>query len=159
MTRMEPLFLGVDGGGTGCRVRLVDADGHVLGAGPGGAANIRLGLDSAWAAILEATDTALGQARLDRGALPRIHAGLGLAGIMKPPDIERLRAAAPPFASLSIASDAHTACLGAFAGRDGGIVISGTGSVGYALIHGEPHSIGGWAFDVSDLGSGADIGR
>jgi glucosamine kinase len=159
MACMEPLFLGMDGGGTGCRVRLVDAKGRVLGTGTGGAANIRLGHDVAWSAIMAASDTALGMAGLDRGALPQLHVGMGVAGIMRPSDIERLRAAGPRFAGLEIATDAHTACLGAFAGEDGGIVISGTGSVGYALIRGEAHSIGGWTFQVSDQGSGADIGR
>jgi glucosamine kinase len=156
---MGALFLGVDGGGSGCRVRLTDRADRVLGAGIGGPCNIRLGLDAAWAAIGGAIDGALAEAGLTRAALSRIHAGLGLAGITTPADAERVRAANPGFASLSIATDAHTACLGAFAGADGGIVIVGTGSAGYALIGGDRHSIGGWGFEVSDQGSGADIGR
>src|SRR5580658_343901 len=125
--RMGPLFLGVDGGGSGCRVRLVDAAGAEAG--------------------------------LDRAVLARIHAGVGLAGIMTPADLPRIRAAGPRFASLRLASDAHIACLGAFAGEDGAIVIVGTGSVGHAVIGGEARTVGGWGFEISDLGSGADIGR
>jgi glucosamine kinase len=153
------LFLGVDGGGSGCRVRLVDETGQELGSGIGGATNIRLGLEPAWASILGALDQALTTAGLDSAALPRIHAGLGLAGITGPADIERVREAGPGFASITLSTDAHIACLGACDGQDGAIVIIGTGSVGYAIIRGAPHSIGGWGFEVSDQGSGADIGR
>jgi glucosamine kinase len=159
MAGTENWFLGVDGGGSGCRVRLVDESGHEHGTGVGGATNIRLGLDAAWASILAATDQALAKAGLERDALPRIHAGLGLAGITGAVDIGRVRAAGPGFASITVETDAHTACLGAFAGQDGAIIIVGTGSVGYAIIRGEPLSIGGWGFEASDQGSGADIGR
>jgi glucosamine kinase len=153
------LFLGVDGGGTGCRARLVNAAGTVLGEGQAGAANIRLGLDVSWGQILQATDQALAQAGLDRAALPRIHAGLGLAGITGPADQARVAASAPGFAGLAAETDAHTACLGAFGGRDGAILILGTGSAGYAIVDGASHPIGGWGFEISDDGSGAQLGR
>jgi len=153
------LFLGVDGGGTGCRTRLVDAAGTVLGEGQAGAANIRLGLDVSWGQILEATDQALAQAGLDRAALPRIRAGLGLAGITRPADAARVAAQAPDFAAVAVETDAHTACLGAFGGRDGAILILGTGSAGYAIVDGTSHAIGGWGFEISDDGSGAQLGR
>ncbi len=126
---MGDLFLGVDGGGTGCRVRLVDAAGRRLGDGKAGAANIRLGLDVSWGRILNATDQALAEAGLDRSALPRIHAGLGLAGITGPADSARVTAGAPGFASVAAETDAHTACLGAFGGRDGAILILGLAAI------------------------------
>jgi len=153
------LYLGLDGGGTSCRVRLVDAGGRVLGTGLGGGANIRLGLAAAWREILGATDQALAEAELDRSSLSRIRAGFGLAGIARPNDIDDLRAADPGFAGLAVDSDAHAACLGAFGGGDGAILIIGTGSRGYARLGGACHSVGGWGFELSDQGSGADIGR
>jgi glucosamine kinase len=153
------LFLGIDGGGTRCRARLVDERGRLLGEGRAGPANIRLGLDAAWSAILGATDQALGQAGLPESAMSRIHAGFGLAGICGPADVEFLLSNNSPFASTEVETDAHTACLGAFAGDDGAILIVGTGSVGYALIGGAAYSVGGWGFEISDDGSGAAIGR
>src|SRR5579859_1832172 len=153
------LFLGVDGGGTGCRVRLVDAAGRRLGEGEAGPANIRLGLEASWRQIMLATGLALGSVGLDGDALPRLHVGLGLAGITGPTDAARVAAAAPPFADVAAETDAHTACLGAFGGRDGAILILGTGSAGYALVGGRSHPIGGWGFEISDDGSGAQIGR
>jgi glucosamine kinase len=153
------LLIGVDGGGTSCRARLCDLDGQVLGEGISGAANARLGAEVSWSAILAAVDSALAQAGLDRSALPRISLGMGLAGIEKAEDGARMAAQAPPFARVIAANDAHTACLGAYGGGDGGIVISGTGSAGYVIARGQGTCIGGWGFTVSDSGSGADIGR
>ena len=37
-TAPRQLLVGVDGGGTGCRARIVDADGRVLGTGIAGPA-------------------------------------------------------------------------------------------------------------------------
>ncbi|GIL40137.1 BadF/BadG/BcrA/BcrD ATPase family protein [Roseiterribacter gracilis] len=152
-------FLGIDGGGSRCRARLTDESGKKLGEGITGAANIRLGLDAAWSAILGATDQALSEAGLNADILNRIHAGFGLAGVCGPADVDFLLSGKSPFASVRVETDAHTACLGAFAGGDGGILIIGTGSVGYALIGGVAQSIGGWGFEISDDGSGAAMGR
>ena len=42
-----PLFAGVDGGGTGCRARIQDAEGRLLGTGIAGPAALRLGSEHA----------------------------------------------------------------------------------------------------------------
>ena len=44
--RSNALFAGVDGGGTGCRARIEDAEGRVLGTGIAGPATLRLVLAS-----------------------------------------------------------------------------------------------------------------
>lgn len=154
------LFLGIDGGGTRCRARLADAGGRTLGEGVGGAANIRLGLDVAWNAIMEAVDAALAQAGLGREVLSKTYIGLGLAGITNEADQQRVADSAPvTFAGIRSDTDAYTACLGAHAGADGGILISGTGSAAQIIVNGVGRGIGGWGFEVSDLGSGASMGR
>ena len=43
MSASADLYLGVDGGGTGCRCRLETAAGEVLGSGIAGPASLRLG--------------------------------------------------------------------------------------------------------------------
>ncbi|HYC01862.1 MAG TPA: BadF/BadG/BcrA/BcrD ATPase family protein [Azospirillaceae bacterium] len=154
------LLMGVDGGGTRCRVRIRRMDGTLVGEAVAGPANIRLGLETAWAAILDAAARALAGAGLSLDdALPRIRAGLGLAGICGPEDSARILEAGPRLAGAVAETDAFAACMGAFAGRDGAILIAGTGSAGYALVGGKGHAVGGWGFEVSDGGSGASIGR
>jgi glucosamine kinase len=54
--------------------------------------------------------------------------------------------------------DAVIACIGAHGGRDGGIVIIGTGSAGLALVEGRVVKVGGYGFPISDEASGADLG-
>jgi glucosamine kinase len=157
---MRPsLFLGIDGGGTKCRVRLRDTDGKLLGEGSGGPSNIRLDPDLVWNSILTACREALGQAGLQESDLSTVHAGMGAAGAGQASAVERLLSRPPPFASFAVNTDAHTAWLGAFNGGDGAILILGTGSCGYGGVGGQCRYVGGWGFEISDEGSGAAMGR
>lgn len=151
-------FLGVDGGATNCRARLADRQGHILGEGSGGAASTRLGVDTTFAAILEATRGALDAAGLSNLPLNRVHAGLGLAGLALQSDIDKVMAHDHPFANVTAQNDAYIACLGAHAGADGGIFIFGTGSCGCAILDGRALYVGGWGFHISDDGSAAQLG-
>lgn len=153
-----PLFLGIDGGATTCRARIVDAGGGTLGEGSAGTANPRYGLEAAYAEILEATGQALSAAGMQEAAIASLHAGLGLAGTGQKQDRERVLAHPHPFVSMALETDAHTACLGAHAGRNGAILILGTGSCGWAIAAGRAHRIGGLGFPISDHGSGAWLG-
>lgn len=152
------LFLGVDGGGTGCRARIEAADGNVLGQGLSGPAAARLGVPAAWASVVRALDAAVEEAGLGPDDLRRVVAGIGLAGIGRKGALEAFRALEHPFADIDFTSDGVAACLGAHAGRDGAIVISGTGSVGLGFADGRDLRVGGYGFPISDEGSGADLG-
>jgi glucosamine kinase len=151
------LLLGVDGGGTRCRARLADAHGIVLGEGAAGPANLRLGVHDSLAAVFAATNQCLKQAGLSYGDC-RIVACLALAGACEPITSAQAQAVPLPFSRVILTSDAHAACVGAHAGGDGGVVIVGTGSVGWAIAEGRDHRVGGWGFPVSDEGSGAWLG-
>ena len=88
-----------------------------------------------------------------------LHSGMGLAGLITSVAVEELAASAFPFASTVADNDAYAACIGAFAGGSGGIVIAGTGSIGFALVNGERYMVGGWGFSLGDHGSGAWLGH
>jgi glucosamine kinase len=151
-------FLGVDGGGTGCRARIEDAQGNVLGQGLSGPATTRLGIDAAWASIAKAFGTAIEEVGFGPTEIARIHTGIGLAGIGRKGALEALQAIAHPFASIDFVSDGVGACLGAHSGQDGAIVIAGTGSIGLGFVEGRDLRVGGYGFPISDEGSGADLG-
>lgn len=154
----DALFVGVDGGGTGCRARIEDAKGELLGTGIAGPAALRIGIDRALAEVEKACRLALDEAGLGPDALGLVYAAVGLAGIGRKGVLEELIRRPHPFHSITYAHDATIACIGAHGGRDGGIVIVGTGSIGFAIIEGREIRIGGYGFPISDEGSGADLG-
>lgn len=152
------LLLGVDGGGTNCRARLTAVSGEVLGEAVTGPANLRLGLKRSYAAAVEAAALCLAQAGLARDHLSRIVACLAMAGASEPSHLAAAEAYRHPFRTAIITTDAHAACIGAHGERDGAIIIAGTGTVGWAVLKGQPWRIGGWGLPASDEGSGAWIG-
>src|SRR6187200_735393 len=152
------LFVGVDGGGTGCRARIEDAERSLLGSGIAGPAALRIGVDRAFAEVEKACSAAAEDAGLGVGALASMHAAVGLAGVGRKGLLEQLERLPHPFRSVIYVHDATIACIGAHGGRDGGIVIVGTGSVGFAVVGGREVKVGGYGFPISDEGSGADLG-
>ena len=94
-------------------------------------------------------------ATVDRGPIAM---GLGLAGFKQGSDQTRVKAAFPGFRLVRAANDATTACIGAHAGADGGLVIAGTGSAAIARVQGKETIIGGRGFALGDDGSGSHIG-
>lgn len=151
--------MGVDGGGTKCRVRIRAADGVLLGEAVGGLANLYQDSDAAIATIRTTIAEAMTTAGLAAQDRRHMHLGLGLAGAVTPETAATVKQALAAFHSVSVDVDAYAACLGAHDGADGGIVIAGTGSAGLALVDGRRHWIGGFGFPLGDQGSGAIIGR
>jgi glucosamine kinase len=151
------LFLGVDGGGTGCRARLADWAGAVLGEGAAGPANVRVSLEESIRSVLDAAGQCLAQAGASFDD-PMV-ACLALAGASEPREAAAAHAACKEhFRHTIVTTDAHAACVGAHAGADGGIVIVGTGSIGWAVQGSRSFRVGGWGFPVSDEGGGAWLG-
>jgi glucosamine kinase len=155
----EYFFIGIDGGASSCRARLRDMEDNLLGEGRGGPANIHLDLDLAKESIRTASRAALRGAGLDERILHRAHAGLGLAGAGVKGVCEQLRAGLSSFASTMVSTDAYVAWLGAHQGRNGGIVILGTGSCGLAIVDGRRIDVGGWGAEISDEAGGQRMGR
>jgi glucosamine kinase len=149
------LFLGIDGGGTGCRAAVADATGRVLARAEAGPANIASDLPGATANILHAADLAL----TELGVQPTmVRAGLGLAGANAAGVAGQL-AAALPFARVRVVTDAVTAVMGALGEGDGIVAAMGTGSVFGVQRCGVVRQIGGRGLAMGDEGSGAWIGR
>jgi glucosamine kinase len=155
----EGLYLGIDGGGSKCRARIRDFAGRLLGEAEGGHANIYRDRAEAIASILGTARAAVSAAGLEGSQFKLLHAGFGLAGITTEKAARDIEAEHWPFASVTADNDAYAACLGAHEGHDGGIVITGTGSAGLAVIGGHRRALGGWGFQIGDDGSGARIGH
>ena len=95
------LLLGVDGGGTGCRARLVDLEGQILGEGTAGPANMRFGMDGQLCGgVAGDRRSCLGQAGLTLEEAD-IVACLALAGASEPTHLAAARAYRFPSAARS----------------------------------------------------------
>jgi glucosamine kinase len=160
---MIDYLLGVDGGGTGTRVRLAaftpGADGPELAQGASGPSGLGLGIARAWASVQEAAAAAFAAAGIEAPSLDRIAIGLGLAGVHNKQWAAEFVAANPGYAAIRLETDGFTTLMGAHAGAPGAIVAIGTGSVGEVLrADGTRREVGGWGFPAGDEASGGWIG-
>src|SRR5262249_34842790 len=152
------LIFGLDGGGTQSRARLCAYSGRLLSEAASGPANLRLGIEASFSSILDAARQCLEDAGMAQQNLSCIVACLALAGASEPRHLDAAKRHRHPFRAAVITTDAHAACLGAHGGKDGGVIIAGTGAVAWALIKGKTYRIGGWGLPISEYGRGAWIG-
>lgn len=156
--RTTGLFIGIDGGGTKCRVRIRTDRGDVCAEAEGGPANIHSDFDAALFEINKTLDHALAAMNRQNSSKSDMVLGIGLAGIITLDDPVRVAEAFSEFKAVKVDSDALISCLGAHAGQDGAIVIAGTGSAGLFRSKEKIHHIGGRGFRLGDEGSAARIG-
>ncbi|WP_432382499.1 BadF/BadG/BcrA/BcrD ATPase family protein [Duganella sp. P38] len=156
---MIDFFIGVDGGGSGTRVRLARADGSEIAQGAGGPSALLHGIANAWAAVDAAAAQAFRNAGLDFPDKAAVAIGLGLAGVHNRQWAAEFVAANPGYARVALESDGHTTVLGAHGGQPGAIIALGTGSVGeIKLADGRHVEVGGWGFPSGDEAGGAWMG-
>ena len=164
-----PLYLaGVDGGGTGTRVRLQGRNGHnghngrnghTLGEGEAGPSGLGQGVEQAWRHVMQALAAAFESAGMPPAPPSDIALGLGLAGAGVAARHAAFLQADPGFALCVLCNDGVTQLLGAHSGRAGIVVAAGTGSVAAARDEaGRIRQCGGWGYPVGDEGSGAWLG-
>jgi glucosamine kinase len=159
---MIDYLIGVDGGGTGTRVRVArfSPDGAIeLAQGSSGPSGLGLGVARAWAAVQDAVAQAFAAAGIEQPPVERMAIGLGLAGVHNGQWAQAFVDADPGYAALRLETDAFTTLLGAHGGQPGAIVAIGTGSVGEVLLaDGTRREVGGWGFPAGDEASGGWIG-
>lgn len=155
----KSFFIGVDGGATKCTVRVEDETGHMLGKAVSGPANIRISVPMAWQSIHSALENVLQTLgiKLNDSAY-RFHAGVGIAGSEIGPAYKSFLTFPHKFHSLAVTHDAHAACLGAHGGKDGALIIAGTGTAGYQIEGKNSAKVSGWGFPHDDIGGGAWLG-
>ncbi|MCU0634483.1 MAG: hypothetical protein MUE41_06385 [Gemmatimonadaceae bacterium] len=160
---VEPLVIGIDGGGTTTRVALADATGRVLASTTGEGAAIRPGAAAhsaeIIAALVEQVRAAAGQ---DEGPHPAtLVAGLaggGQEALAR--ELERELGRTAIASRISVVADAAIALEDAFGDNPGILLIAGTGSSAFARTpDGRIERCGGWGPNIGDEGSGAWLGR
>ena len=157
---MPKYYLGVDGGGTNCRIRLADEHLVTLADAAGGRSNLQIDNgDPAWHSITEGTREVFAKAGVDFAETANTYACFGMAGGRLPSARDAFAARAWPFARVEVYDDIDIARAGAHGGEDGAVIIVGTGSAALAMVDGVRHQCGGWGFHIGDQMSGAILGR
>jgi len=152
------IFLGIDGGGSKCKAIVMSSENKILGTGIAGPGNPLHGFEQAINSITESAKLALKDAGIDESELGNIVAGVGLAGVNLPVLFEQMSNWKHPFKKMYLATDLLIACLGAHDGKDGAVMITGTGSCGFSFVDGHPYMVGAHGFPHGDKGSGAWFG-
>jgi len=153
-------YLGVDGGGTNCRIRLADEGLNTLADAAGGRSNLQIDNgDPAWRSVSEGTREVFHRAGIDLGETRNTYACFGMAGGRLPSAREDFEQRNWPFARVRVYDDIDIARAGAHGGADGAVIIVGTGSAALAMVDGNRHQCGGWGFHIGDQMSGAILGR
>lgn len=152
-------LLGVDGGGTGTRVKLADRHGRILAQGVSGPSALGQGAEQAWRHVQQAIHAAVASGGISDFDPARCAIGLGLSGVSVAAQAQAFLAKQPGYALLALDGDGYTTVLGAHGGRPGAVVAAGTGVVGEALRRdGSRAMASGWGWVTGDEGSGAWLG-
>jgi glucosamine kinase len=153
-------YLGVDGGGTNCRVRLADENLATLADAGGGRSNLQIDAgEPAFRSISEGTKEVFAKAGVDYSETANTFACFGMAGGRLESARTAFEARPWPFKGVKVFDDIDIARAGAHGGEDGAVIIAGTGSAALAMVRGQRHQCGGWGFHVGDQMSGAILGR
>lgn len=154
----KQLYLGIDGGGSKCRAILYSNEDGIVADAVSGPANVLRGIEKAQQHIIEATDTALAQVGLTPDFKANLIAGIGLAGLNLEACMTEMKRWNSPFKQSFYTTDLHIACVGAHGGKDGAVMIIGTGSSALVCQNNKLIEMGGHGFPVGDAGSGAWVG-
>jgi len=153
-------YLGVDGGGTNCRIRLANEKLETLADASGGRSNLQIeGGEPAYRSITEGTKEVFARAGIDIAEAANTAACFGMAGGRLPSAREAFENRPWPFRAVKVYDDIDIARAGAHGGEDGAVLIIGTGSAALAQVNGQRHQAGGWGFHIGDQMSGAILGR
>ncbi|PRR81788.1 N-acetylglucosamine kinase [Clostridium vincentii] len=155
-------YIGVDGGGTKTSFSLMDREENIIETIERGACHHnQVGLRGMGRIIQEGIESLIKSNSISKNAINCVC--LGLAGYGKVEKINReIDKALKEISSginYVVYSDVHIARAGALNKEDGIVIISGTGSIAYAINNGENRRAGGWGHSIGDEGSAYWIGK
>jgi len=160
-------LIGIDGGGTKTKCIAANIEAKPLYETTSGPSNFLVyRLDKVSETIFNLLEDCI--KNISCGFENLAYIVLGTAGAGRKDDVERLEEHFQDYAkskqvlikNFKVVSDARIALEGAFSGKPGSILISGTGSIMFGKdSKGEIHRVGGFGRLIGDEGSGYSIGR
>lgn len=155
-------LIGIDFGGTSCRLVLCRPDGTVLSSYYGKGCNPNMAGISVFHDLIR---QGLAQLLAGHGgnSIPVECLCLTAAGITTGDHIPRteifLRTLLPGCKKFYLCSDTLSPLQAALGSADGGVLIAGTGVVGLFRKDGKMNQLGGWGYLLDSGGSGFHLGR
>jgi N-acetylglucosamine kinase-like BadF-type ATPase len=149
-------LIGIDGGGTSCEGVLADEKGNGIARDTGGPANLQVkGIDKGIAVVKSVVEKLVEMEGINMTQVVSIVAGLAGAGRAEIRDeAQRSLEGIWPGIPFKVVTDADVALEGAFAGDDGVVLVSGTGSICFGRnASGQTARAGGWGHLLGDEGS------
>lgn len=151
---MTEYVIGVDAGGTKTSACAFDLDGNILSQHITGAGNFSANPDLAWENVISATEACIKDVGDNLKFLAVGAAGIQGAGLTKHTECQlKARFHCP----ARVVDDGMMALMGKLEGKNGILVIAGTGSVAYGKNGSNILRNGGWGMLLDDRGSGTFI--
>ena len=157
----DGFYIGIDSGGTKCELLIADTENNILYSKLFKGVHFSIAGNKIYSNnISEYIKSSLKEVKLNIKNCRAI--GIGAAGAREEKDRSGLKHSFEKklkHSNILVTTDAMTALYGAFEGREGIILISGTGSVLYGYTNGKIIRVGGWGRIIGDEGSGYWIGK
>lgn len=154
---MEQIYVGIDGGGTKTHVVSEDASGNRFEAVYGGSNYHVIGLRAFGVLLEKIVMDVSAHYGVRSDALTIVFGG---AGVDSEVDALQLKGVSDAMQlEVTYLNDGLVALAANVGSMDGGVLISGTGSIALCMVDGQMLRAGGWGHLIGDEGSGYAIGR
>jgi len=160
-------LIGMDGGGTKTKCVLTDIDLNPIYETVGGPSNfLVIGTEKVSETILNLLNDCTSSKNISSSEIEAIVLGTTGGGrrndaeLLEKKIFEDVKQKSISINKFRVESDARIALEGSFSGKEGSILIAGTGSIMFGKDEaGEIHRVGGFGRYIGDEGSGYRIGR
>lgn len=152
-------YIGIDGGGTGTRVRILDSKKNFLCEFKGPSSALSQGIEKAWEVILITIKDAFDSIRKPLPNNSELIIGIGISGLNNTNWKNDFLKIAPKFSRLVVNTDGFTSYLGSHGHKPGVMLALGTGSIGISMDQaGDIKTVSGWGYPSGDEASGSWLG-
>ena len=155
------LWIGIDGGGTKTTAVIGDESGHLLAVAKGSSGNLtEISTEQLYTLINELIDQLVTKTDAAFTDVEIVYAAM--AGADRQAEQQKIYEAfkqSPVLEKLKIQSDIHAALAAGTWGREGTLIISGTGAIIFGYEQQKTFRVGGWGYLLGDEGSGYHLGK
>ena len=157
----EKLWIGIDGGGTKTTAVIGDKNGHLRAVSKGSSGNLTaISPEQLYTLITDLIMQLLKNTGVALSDVETIFAAM--AGADRPEEQQKIYDAfeeSPILPKLKVQSDVHAALASGTWGKEGTLIIAGTGAILFGYQQQKTFRVGGWGYLLGDEGSGYHLGK